>query len=389
MSSEQKIQVVIENKLYDLTKFSKTHPGGKQILENFNNCDATDYFYSIHSVQSRKMLKNMPYTEVPKEDVAPASDYLNLLFKLEKTNLFKADYFFEAVQMLHTVAFLFLATYYSTTYPLFAACCLGFGTLIAGWVGHQADHQRDNLMRPINDYYATLCAGLSPNWWATKHNLHHLSTNEMDHDGDINLMPFIYLWAPKQDQDSWNRGIQHIYFSALYSILQIKWQLDSVVWSFTRKNYKEFTLLVVHWVWYACLPWKVWVVGTLIAGTVSAWVVTASHQAETKLEGKKHMTGEEESVESKYQIHDYFSHQVITTRNIDLQSWFLNYICGGMQYQIEHHIFPRIPLYKLSTVKPLVKQLCAERGIEYNEENLWDISKRNYKNIEQFAKTKL
>jgi len=211
----------------------------------------------------------------------------------------------------------------------------------------------------------------------------------MDHDGDINLAPFIYLWSPSsKQQDSWNRSIQHVYFSALYSILQIKWQFDSLVWCATNKRHKELVLLVIHWAWYACLPWKVWVVGTLITGTISAWVVTASHQAEAKLDGKRDFTKEEE-VKSKYQIHDYLRHQVVTTRNIDLHSWFLNYICGGMQYQIEHHIFPRIPLYKLSTVKPLVKQICAERGIEYREESLWDISKRNYKNIEEVARVKV
>lgn len=389
MSSDSQILVVIDNKLYDLTKFSKIHPGGRSILENYHNCDATDYFYSIHSVNSRKMLKNMPYTDVAAEDRIPESDYLKLMFKLEKTtDLFKADYFFEAVQMLHTIAFFFLATYYSYSYPLFAAFCLGFGTLIGGWVGHQADHQRDNLMRPINDYYATLCNGLSTHWWSTKHNLHHLSTNEMDHDGDISLAPWLYLWTPNKENDSWNRSIQHVYFSALYSILQIKWQFDSLVWTWTHKRYKEFILLVVHWCWYACLPWQVWVLGTLLTGTVSAWVVTASHQAETMLQGKRDFS-KEEVVKSKYQIHDYLTHQVATTRNIDMNSWFLNYVCGGMQYQIEHHIFPRIPLYKLSTVKPLIQQYCAERGIDYREENLWDISKRNYKNIENHARAKV
>jgi len=388
MSSDNKIQIVIDNKLYDLTKFAKIHPGGTKILEDFKNCDATDYFYSIHSVQSRKMLKNMPHTEVSKEDQIPQSDYSKLLFKLEQTTtLFKADYFFDAIQMLHTVAFFFLATWYGTTYPLFAAFCLGFGTLVGGWVGHQADHQRDNAMRWINGYYSTLCNGLSTSWWSNKHNLHHLSTNEMDHDGDINLAPFIYLWTPKKNEDNWNRGIQHVYFSALYSILQIKWQYDSILWAVAHKKYQELACLAIHWIWYACLPWKVWVVGTLITGTISAWVVTASHQAEEKLEGKKGL--EPEGVKSKYLMHDYFKHQVVTTRNIDLNSWFLNYICGGMQYQIEHHIFPRIPLYKLSTIKPIVKEYCAEHGIEYREESLWDISKRNYKNIEEIARAKV
>lgn len=389
MNSESPIHIVIDNKLFDVTKFSKIHPGGRQILENYNNCDATEYFYSIHSINSRKILKNMPHTDVAEEDKIPESAYLKLLFKLEKTtSLFKADYFFEATQMLHTIAFFFLATYYSYSYPLFAAFCLGFGTLVGGWVGHQADHQRDNSMRALNDYYATLCTGFSPTWWSHKHNLHHLSTNEMEHDGDINLAPLLYLWTPSKEKDSWNRSIQHVYFSALYSVLQIKWQYDSVKWAWHHKKNKELALLAVHWFWYACLPWQVWVLGTLLAGTVSAWVVTSSHQAEDKLEGKRSFT-KEEVVKSKYQIHDYMLHQIITTRNIDLHSWFLNYICGGMQYQIEHHIFPRIPLYKLSTVKSLVKDYCSEHGIEYREEGFMDIMKRNYDNIESYAKAKV
>jgi len=294
----------------------------------------------------------------------------------------------EAVQILHTLALFFLATYYSRSYPVISAICLGFGTLIGGWVAHQCDHQRDNVMRSIAVYYATICNGISVNWWSTKHNRHHLSTNEMEHDTDIHNFPFIYLWAPKKEDDTWNRGAQHIYFTALYTILQIKWQIDSIFWVVKHRVYKEMPGLVIHWIWYFFLPWQVWVLGVLIAGTISAWVVTASHQAEHKYESKKEF-GAGEIPTSKYQIHDYFAHQIITTRNIDLKSWFLNYICGGMQYQIEHHVFPRIPLYKLPLIKSMVQQLCADHGLEYMEESFWEITKRNYKNVENVAKAKV
>jgi len=245
-------------------------------------------------------------------------------------------------------------------------------------------------MRDVNLVYATVIAGLSPNWWATKHNRHHLSTNEIDHDGDIQLFPFIYLWVPKKYQDRWNRSIQHIYFTALYTILQIKWQTDSIFWAIDKRNYKEMVGLAIHWTWYIFfLPWQVWVLGVLIAGTISAFVVTASHQAEHKYEGKKEFIEGEAKPKSKYQIHDFFTHQVVTTRNIDLQNWFLNYICGGMQYQIEHHIFPRIPLYKLPLVKQEVLDYCKEHNLEYRDEGFWDIMKRNYDHIDQIAKVKV
>jgi len=390
MASSDKIHVVIDNKLYDLTKFAKTHPGGRLILENFHDCEVTDYFYALHSKQAQKMLKNMPYTDIAEEDKVPQTDYLKLLFKLEKTELFKADYVVEFVQIFHTLALFFLATYYGSTYPVFSAICLGFGTLIGGWVGHQCDHQRDNIMRDVNLVYATVCDGLSPHWWSTKHNRHHLSTNETDHDGDIQLFPFIYLWTPKKSEDRWNRTIQHIYFTALYTILQIKWQIDSIFWAYANRNYKELVGLAIHWTWYiAFLPWQVWTLGVLIAGTISAFVVTASHQAEHKYEGKKEFITEEGNApRSKYQIHDYFTHQVVTTRNIDLKNWFLNYICGGMQYQIEHHVFPRIPLYKLPLVKTVVQDYCKEHGLEYRDEGFYDIMKRNYDHIANIATVK-
>ena len=389
MTSGKKIEFVIENRLYDVTKFGKIHPGGDLILENFNDCDVTDYFYALHSEKARKMLKNMPSTEVPDKDKLPESWYLKLMYQLEKGHLFKANYFIEALQIAHTIGFLFLATWWGNTYPLLAAVCLGFGTLLGGWIGHQSDHQRNNIMRAVNLVYVPICDGLSPAWWSDKHNRHHLSTNEVDYDGDIQLFPFIYLWTPKKEQDRWNRGLQHIYFSALYSILQIKWQFDSLMYAINHRIYKELIGLVIHWIWYLCfLPWKVWVLGVLIAGTISAWVVTASHQAEVKLDGKRDFAPGE-VVKSKYQIHDYFAHQIVTTRNIFINSWFINYISGGMQYQIEHHIFPRIPLYKLPEVKPLIEKICAERGLEYMEESFWEITKRNFSNIAEFAKVKV
>lgn len=386
-TENKKTNIIIDNRLYDVTKFTKFHPGGAQIIEEFDNCDTTDYFYAIHSNNARKMLKNMRSTEVDEQDKIPASDYIQVSEALEKEGLFKADYVVEAVQILHTVAFCFLATYYSHTYPLLAVFCLGIGTLLGGWIGHQCDHQRNNVMRDVNLVYATVIDGFSPNWWATKHNRHHLSTNEMEHDGDIQLYPFLYLWAPKPDQDSWNRPLQHIYFSALYSILHLKWQLDSLQWSISNRLYKELVGLAVHWCWYFMMPWQVWLLGVLLSGSIAAWVVTASHQAEEKLENKHQFSSE--SKQSKYQIHDYVAHQVVTTRNIDIKSWLLNYMCGGMQYQIEHHIFPRIPLYKLGEVKPIVMKYCMDRGLEYREESLWEITKRNFNTIETYAKVKV
>lgn len=388
MSSDRKIQIVIENRLYDLTNFSQIHPGGQHILEQFNNCDATDYFYAVHSNDARKMMKNMPSTEISQEDQLPQSDYLKLSDQLEKEGLFKADYLIEVLQILHTVAVFFLGTYYSYSHPLLAALCIGFGTLIGGWVAHQCEHQRNNVLRDINTFYATIFTGFSPNWWSDKHNLHHLSTNEMQHDGDIQLSPYLYLWKPSKEDDAWNRSLQHIYFSVLYSILHLKWQINSLTWTIEKRKYKELFGIIIHWIWNFCLPLPVWLIGVLFSGTCTAWVVTSNHQAEFMFDGKKEFLNGE-APRSKYQIHDYAAHQIITTRNIDTGSWLLNYMCGGMQYQVEHHMFPRIPLYRLAYVKPIVEKYCIEHGLTYNQESLLGVMKRNYNCILSFAKVEV
>jgi len=123
----------------------------------------------------------------------------------------------------------------------------------------------------------------------------------------------------------------------------------------------------------------------LISGTIAAWVVTANHQSEDKLDSKNVMAIEKQTAQSKYKIHDFAQHQIVTTRDINIDSWFVSYLCGGMQYQIEHHLFPRIPLYKLSQIKPYVMEFCRENGYEFKQEGFVEITKRNYQTLEHFA----
>lgn len=57
--------------------------------------------------------------------------------------------------------------------------------LSGGWIGHSQDHSRDNKMKEIGKLYSVLCMGFTTEWWAPKHNRHHLSCNETENDTDI------------------------------------------------------------------------------------------------------------------------------------------------------------------------------------------------------------
>lgn len=97
MENKDPIKIIVDNKIYDVTKFAKIHPGGDQIMREFNNCDCTDYFYALHSKNAGKQLKNMPSTPVAEKDRIPESNIAKLSKQLEKDGWMKADYFMEGV----------------------------------------------------------------------------------------------------------------------------------------------------------------------------------------------------------------------------------------------------------------------------------------------------
>ena len=383
--------MVIDNKLYDLKNFAAVHPGGERILSDFHNTDATEYFYALHSDHAIKMLSKLKQSDIPEKYHRPKSLWFNLEERLKDQGFFKPNYWIEALMVLHTIVLFGVAALLNNEHPYMAVFCLAIATMHGGWISHSQGHSRNSPMNKFSLYYSGILCGYSPSWWAEKHNRHHLECNEVENDGDIQLMPFIWLWAPKDKQDKWHRRFQHLYFGILYSILHLKWQLDGLIAAITNKNVREMFNLAIHYTLYICFfDFKVVFLAVWLSGTITAFVVTASHQGEEKLESKRDMLQKEGyEAKSPYEIHDYMKHQLLTTRSFHSQSWILNYISGGMQYQVEHHLFPKIPMYYLSRVQPHVKEFCKEHNLTFKEESVWDIMIRNYKTIEIFAFLKI
>ena len=73
---------------------------------------------------------------------------------------------------------------------------------------------------------------------------------------------------------------------------------------------------------------------------------------------------------------DFWKLQVTTTRNITgghgFPQFFVDWLCGGLQYQVDHHLFPMMPRHNLAKTHKLVKSFCKEYGVEYHEADLVD-----------------
>jgi fatty acid desaturase len=67
---------------------------------------------------------------------------------------------------------------------------------------------------------------------------------------------------------------------------------------------------------------------------------------------------------------DFWKLQVTTTRNIT-SNWFVDWFCGGLQYQVDHHLFPMLPRHNLKKVHVLVESFCKEHDMYYHETDMW------------------
>ena len=191
-------------------------------------------------------------------------------------------------------------------------------------------------------------------------------------DEDIATDPFLYQWPPSPENDSPLRKIQHLIFYIPFSFMFALWRFDSLKVAIEgveqkRTNAKaELVSLLAHYfVLFNVFPVSVWVPAVFMSGLVSAIIVTPTHQSEEMFE--------------EYQP-DWVTAQYQSTRNAVTTNPFSEWIWGGMQYQLEHHLFPSMPRSKYPKLKPILQKFAAENNIPggYRETGEFEILKMNW-----------
>lgn len=232
-------------------------------------------------------------------------------------------------------------------------------------------------------------AGLSINFlganvfmWKTKHNVvHHSYTNIQGVDDDLNARPFLRL-APEQKKYRIHQ-YQHYYFIFTYSLLYLYWvfftdykkyitgkvgvvpiQRMKVTDHFSFWGFKAFHLMLfvafpIYMV--GLVPWLIgFTVYSLFAGIVLTSVFQLAHSLEETAFPMP--SGETNSLEDEWIIH-----QIRTTANFAPRHKLLTWLLGGLNYQVEHHLFPKISHIHYPALSKIVKQACLEYRIPYLE----------------------
>lgn len=260
-----------------------------------------------------------------------------------------------------------------------------FAAMIGFNISHDAVHDAYSSNKTLNRILGTTFnfLGTSDYVWKIKHNIvHHTYTNIPGHDSDIEDIPFIRLTAVQERK--WNHRFQHIYMFFFYLFTTLSWVFKNDYVNFFRSHWgwqkspdhpkvEYFRLFFYKALYYFMflvlpfmvvdLPWYYILLGFVILhfveGMTLALVFQLAHVVE---EAEFPEPNEEGKVEESWAVH-----QLRTTANFARNSRLANFICGGLNFQIEHHLFPAICHIHYTKIAPIVKQTAHEFGLPYHE----------------------
>lgn len=256
--------------------------------------------------------------------------------------------------------------------------CIGFNIM------HDACHGSYSNNKTLNYIMGLTMNGLGSNAfiWKQKHNIiHHTYTNVDGVDDDIAKSPvlrhcFSQPWKPAHKY-------QHIYMVPLYAISSVLWALLTDFQKYFKKDIngtpmqhfpmKEHVIFwatkVLYIVFYLAIPIYVAGVGPALAGyfianaamgLTMALVFQLAHVVDnTQFVDATHVDG-------KMKIEDAWAiHQLRTTSNFAMNSKVVSWFVGGLNFQVEHHLFPKVSHVHYPAISKIVQRVCKEHGVEY------------------------
>ncbi|PSK90689.1 fatty acid desaturase family protein [Taibaiella chishuiensis] len=265
--------------------------------------------------------------------------------------------------------------------------CIALGMISAGIgfdVMHDGCHGSYSSKKWVNELMGLTLNALGGNafFWKQKHNIiHHTYTNVDGVDDDIARSPFIRMcntqrWVPAHKY-------QHLYLPFLYMLASIFWVFvsDPVKYA-TQKVYttpmpkmdrKEHVIFwaskALYVVFYMVVPilavgFLPWLVGFLCMHAAMGFTLTIVFQL-------AHVVEETEfefvdASDFKHIENEWAIHQIKTTANFSPKSKLISWYVGGLNFQIEHHLFPRISHVHYPAISKIVEAKCREFGIAYH-----------------------
>ena len=260
----------------------------------------------------------------------------------------------------------------------FAAAALAFN------VFHDANHGAFCADRRLNLLVARLCCtslGAGRHFWLHKHHvLHHSYPNVFEWDDDLDTRGALRI-SPQQPWRPKFRG-QHFYFLLLYGLHSIEWIFikDFVQYFRSRLNpYQEsppltpaeqvefFLSKVAYGVVFVVAPLCLQPVVTVAAGFLAFHFVFGVLLAVVTQMAHINVAVAFPALGRHPRADDWAAHQVRTTANFATRNPLVNWFTGGLNFQIEHHLFPHLPHTRYPAISAMVREVTQQFGLPYLE----------------------
>ncbi|WP_196788605.1 fatty acid desaturase family protein [Motilibacter rhizosphaerae] len=244
-----------------------------------------------------------------------------------------------------------------------------------GFLGHDAAHRQIFASAACNTWAARLIAGglggLSHTWWASKHSRHHAAPNQEGKDPDIGagVIAFTAQAAHRRSGVArWFTDRQGWLFFPLLAFEGLHLHVASFRVLLSRRDapYRRLELGLIT----ARLGANLAVVLLVLpVGKAAAFLALQVGLLGVFLGGSFAPNHKGMPVVPREAKLDFLRRQVLVSRNID-GGRLTDFAMGGLNYQVEHHLFPSMPRPNLRRAQPLVRAFCEERGVPYTQTSL-------------------
>jgi fatty acid desaturase len=260
-------------------------------------------------------------------------------------------------------------------WQLLTAAYLAVVSTQIAFVGHDAGHRQISRSRRTNNLvglvHANLLVGISFGWWVGKHDRHHSNPNHEALDPDIDIPALAFTAGQARDKRGLARMVARYQAYLFFPLLLLEAaqlhvaSAKAIVQGRGRATVVEALLLLLHFVGYVTALFLVLsplqaAAFVLIQQGLFGLYLGCSFAPNHK--GMPTLTEADEL--------DFLRTQVLTSRNVR-GSRLVDFLLGGLNYQIEHHLFPNMPRPNLRHAQPLIQAFCARHDLPYTEGTLF------------------
>ncbi|XP_041374315.1 fatty acid desaturase 2-like isoform X2 [Gigantopelta aegis] len=383
--------LVIQGEVYDITKWSKRHPGGSRLISHFAGQDATDAFRAFHKdlTAVRKYLKPIHIGTLPeseRNDTELQTDFRELRKTAEDMGLFTPSILFFAAHLGHILMFEVLA-YLVLAYLgvgwwqiMLSMACYTIVEAQTAWIQHDFGHlsafsnrfssKWDHLLHYL---VMGFLQGASPAWWNHMHYQHHAKPNVMGKDPDVRIEKLFVVGkvmpvevAKTKSGGSMPYNWQHRYFFIIGPplLFPVYFQVMLFRHMFTRRLWWDLAVVAGFFIkfFYLYTP----LIG--FGGAVAYYFTVRMFESMwfTWVAQSNHIPMEIKPDEAE----PWMVAQLRASCNVE-PSFFNDWFTGHLNFQIEHHLFPTMPRHNLHKITPLVKSLCKKHGLDFQVKSLY------------------